>query len=65
MSRGECHVIACRHGEHLACDDEDCPRFQCRVYKEGRSDGIAEGRQLGYAEGYPDGMAACPLPHQG
>jgi essential protein Yae1 len=55
--------------EYAACEDDDCPRFQCRVYKEGRSDGIAEGRQLGYDEGYaigfPEGMAACPLPHQG
>lgn len=63
--------------EYAACDDEECPRFQCRVYKEGRSDGITEGRQLGYDEGwmagyaagysagYDAGLAACPLPHQG
>jgi hypothetical protein len=35
--------------EYTACDDDDCPRFLCRVYKEGLADGIA----------------ACPLPHQG
>jgi hypothetical protein len=35
--------------EYTACDDDDCSRFQCRVYKQGVADGIA----------------SCPLPHQG
>jgi hypothetical protein len=51
--------------EYAACEDDDCPRFQCRVYKEGRSDGRTEGWTAGYAIGFPEGMAACPLPHQG
>ena len=63
--------------DYTSCDDDDCSRFQCRVYKEGRANGVEEGRQHGYAEGYakgerdgydqgfPDGISACPLPHQG
>ena len=51
--------------EYTACDDDDCSRFPCRVYKEGKADGEVVGRQIGYAEGFPDGMSACPLPHQG
>jgi hypothetical protein len=47
--------------EYTACDDEDCPRFICRVYKEGRADGNAEGYQIGFA----DGLASCPGPHGG
>lgn len=47
--------------EYTACDDEDCPRFICRVYKEGRADGNVEGYQIGYA----DGLASCPGPHGG
>jgi hypothetical protein len=35
--------------EYAGCEDEDCPRFQCRIYKEGVANGIA----------------SCPLPHQG
>ena len=62
-------------------DDPDCPRFPCRVYREGRehgyrdghqrghaeghAEGYTEGHAAGYAQGYPDGMAACPLPHGG
>lgn len=52
-------------------DDPACPRFPCRVYREGRRDGDREGYErgrqdgyvAGYADGYPDGIAACPLPH--
>lgn len=57
--------------EYTTCDDPDCHRFPCKVYKEGRADGKELGRQLGYdegwvkgyAEGYPDGQAACPRAH--
>jgi flagellar biosynthesis/type III secretory pathway protein FliH len=58
-----------------------CPRFPCRVYREGhehgQADGYAKGHAAGYAEGYakghtggyakgyPDGIAACPRPHGG
>ncbi len=58
---------------------QDCDRFPCRIYREGRAhgwdDGHARGYATGYAEGYeagyrdgyergfPDGIAACPRPH--
>ena len=55
--------------EYTACDDDDCSKFPCRVYKEGLADGEILGRQIGYAEGYaagfPDGLASCPGPHGG
>lgn len=55
--------------EYTTCDDDDCSKFQCRVYKEGLANGEVLGRQLGYsegwAEGYPSGIAACPRPHEG
>ena len=66
--------------EYTDCDDDDCQRFPCRVYKEGRADGFATGWDRGYARGYadgyergykegygkgfPDGIAACPRPHK-
>jgi hypothetical protein len=67
--------------EYADCGDDDCQRFPCRVYKEGRADGKVEGYQIGYAAGYPkgyedgnaagyaagfaDGRASCPGPHNG
>jgi hypothetical protein len=39
--------------DYQTCRDPDCPRFPCRVYKEG----YAEGHSVGYAEGYADGFA--------
>jgi len=49
------------------CRDEDCERFPCRLYKEGRRDGIEEGYRRGWDDCYPvafsDGIAACPRPH--
>ncbi len=55
--------------EYTACDDDDCSRFQCRVYKQGVADGEVLGRQVGYAEGwgdgFPAGIQACPRPHEG
>jgi hypothetical protein len=67
--------------EYASCDDDDCQRFPCRVYKEGREAGRVEGFALGYAAGYPkgyndgyaagyaagfpDGLASCPGPHGG
>jgi len=54
--------------DYRACGDEDCPRFPCRVYKEGVADGYWIGHAAGFAEGYdkgfPDGQAACPRPHR-
>lgn len=43
--------------EYTACDDEDCPRFICRVYKEGYADGYGDGNAAGYAAGHADGYA--------
>lgn len=42
----------------------DCPRFPCRVYKEGFCDGhdsgYTEGTAAGYAEGYNDATTTPP-----
>ncbi len=63
--------------EYAACDDEDCQRFICRVYKEGYAGGYVDGYQIGYAQGYAEGygaghaegfaegLASCPGPHGG
>ncbi len=59
--------------DYTRCDDTDCPRFPCRVYREGwrdgwdrgHAEGEAEGYARGYATGFPDGIAACPGPHGG
>jgi flagellar biosynthesis/type III secretory pathway protein FliH len=59
--------------EHLAeaCQDDDCPRFPCRIYKqgwragydrgfrEGYDDGYAAGYAAGYGAGYSAGAASC------
>jgi len=63
------------------CQDQDCERFPCRVYKEGYQNGDYDGHRRGYDEGYPagysegypagydkgfpDGVASCPRPHAG
>jgi hypothetical protein len=51
------------------CRDEDCDKFPCRLYKEGRGDGWQYGYQRGHAEGYAegfgDGLESCPGPHGG
>ena len=65
--------------EPAGCTDEHCPRYPCRMYKEGKDDGrregydeghakghaegYGEGWDAGYRKGFPDGMAACPRPH--
>lgn len=45
--------------EYQLCDDPDCPRFPCRVFKEGYAAGwqlgYVEGEATGYAQGYSDG----------
>lgn len=49
--------------EYTACEDENCPRFACKVYKEGVMDGyavgfpagFAQGHALGYERGYREG----------
>jgi hypothetical protein len=47
------------HPRYSACRDEDCERTGCVAYREGHE----TGRALGYDEGFPDGVAACPLGH--
>jgi hypothetical protein len=49
------HVAA---HEYTACDDEDCPRYPCRIYREGYADGYGDGNAAGYAAGSADGYAA-------
>jgi hypothetical protein len=43
--------------DYSTCRDEDCPRFPCRVYKEGAEAGYDAGFAAGYGEGYADGFA--------
>jgi hypothetical protein len=42
---------------------QDCPRFPCRVYREGYADGhgagYTAGQDAGYAQGYNAGYAAA------
>ena len=59
-----------RH-DYQRCTDEECPRFPCQVYREGRDDGHrdgydkghAEGYEAGYKQGFAEGIEACPRPH--
>jgi hypothetical protein len=54
--------------DHLAenCRDDGCPRFPCRMYREGfmagyrkgYADGEAAGRAAGFAAGYSAGYSA-------
>ena len=51
---------------YQTCQDEDCQRFACRVYREGYAaghaagygSGYAAGQADGYSEGYGDGYSA-------
>lgn len=47
--------------EYQLCSDPDCPRFPCRVYREGyvagHADGSASGEAIGYARGVSDGYS--------
>ena len=43
--------------EYDECDDPDCERFPCRVYREGRERGDEEGYERGVADGYAKGFA--------
>jgi flagellar biosynthesis/type III secretory pathway protein FliH len=47
-----------RH-EYASCTDPYCPKYQCRVYREGLEAGRAEGHASGFAEGYAEGMNAA------
>ncbi len=64
--------MARRDDEHRYdyCGQDDCPRFPCKVYKEGYVRGYADGAAAGYeagladgfAEGYAAGVAAAGSP---
>lgn len=60
---GQREASAAGAHEYTTCDDDDCPRFICRVYKEGfengQSAGYASGQAAGYAEGYGEGYVAA------
>jgi hypothetical protein len=45
------------HPRPSACKDGDCKRTGCVAYRE--------GHEIGYERGFDDGIAACPLPHEG
>ena len=57
--------MALRSAEHdyRDCQDPDCPRFPCRVYKEGQSAGYwrgyMDGESAGFAAGYAAGAASA------
>ena len=58
--------------DNQSCGDKDCRRPVCVAFKEGYRDGQRDGYkqgfdrgwEQGYARGFPDGIAACPRPHQ-
>jgi hypothetical protein len=45
--------------DYRACPDPDCPRFPCRVYREGWQDGYTQGWLEGEAAGYSAGVASA------
>jgi hypothetical protein len=48
------------HPDYRDCRwiDPDCPRFPCRVYREGYEDGHRDGYAAGYADGEASGFAS-------
>lgn len=44
--------------DYQTCTDPDCPRFPCKVYKEGAEAGHASGYASGYGDGFADGYSA-------
>lgn len=49
-----------QHDYHC-CRDPECEKYACRIWKEA----WREAWQDGYDTGFVEGIAACPLPHQG
>ena len=47
-------VLGQQH-DYQSCGDPDCPRFACKVYKEGYGDGHGDGSADGWSAGYADG----------
>jgi hypothetical protein len=48
--------------DYRRCQDEDCQRYACRIWREayrrGRDEGEAIGEARGHARGYSEGWAA-------
>jgi hypothetical protein len=48
--------------DYRRCQDEDCQRYACRIYREayrrGRKEGEAIGEARGHARGYSEGWDA-------
>lgn len=44
--------------DYQACDDDDCPRFGCRAYRDGVQAGYERGFAGGYAVGHAEGYMA-------
>ena len=44
--------------DYQLCSDRDCPRFPCRVFREGREAGYHDGYDAGFADGYGAGYGA-------
>jgi hypothetical protein len=45
------------HPHYSDCPDADCPRFPCRVWREGYAAGHAAGYAAGAADGYAQGVS--------
>ena len=49
--------------DYRDCPDPACPRFPCRVYREGKGAGYMagylDGEVAGYAAGFSAGMASA------
>ena len=45
--------------DYASCGDEDCERFPCKVYREGRARGFEEGEAVGFQAGQAAGAAAA------
>lgn len=47
-------MLETRH-DYRTCNDDDCPLFGCRVYRDGFEDGYRQGYAAGYGAGYSAG----------
>ena len=49
-------VLKTEHDYQL-CRDPDCPKFPCRVFKEGHGAGFQAGFDAGFGDGYAEAAA--------
>ena len=47
-----------REHDYADCTDAECPRYPCRIYREGFIAGTAAGYGAGMAAGYAEGYSA-------